>query len=826
MKSAWPFVLSFLLLFSVGYASFNQKPQPVRFVPEIAQSGCTASSCHEGIASIRDQSSGMMQQILERGREAGDPEGCIVCHGGDPAAATAEAAHYSAKAAHGSAARPFYPDPGSPWINAHTCGLCHAELIDTQWNSLMMTEAGKIQGTSWTFGSLQGYNHGWGNYDARNPDDESLRRGTETYRAYMGHLRAAEPGAYPDAMSGVRAAPVDLDALADHPEQSAFTYMRAECQRCHLAVRGRAKRGDYRGMGCSACHIPYGNEGVYEGGDPSIDRENPRHLLVHSIQATRETEVTVHGTTYSGIPVETCTTCHDRGKRIGVTYQGLMESAYTSPFTEGGGGQLGLHTKHYMAMQEDIHYQRGMMCQDCHTSIDVHGDGFLAGTNLAQVEIECADCHGTPDAYPWELPLGFGDEFAEDAASGPPRGVRPRGVARELYGGSLERATPYPVEDGYILSARGNPFPEVVRRGDLIVVHTAGGKDLELKPLKFIDAGDELETEPAVAMREISSHIEKMECYSCHASWAPQCYGCHVKVDYSEGKKSFDWIAAGNLHREADHAADAGETGYDCFLAGEVSEQRSYMRFENPPLGVNGEGRVTPVIPGCQPSITVIGAGGETLLLNHIFRSAPGLEGSGPEGQLCIDMSPANPHTNGRARTCESCHLSDKAAGYGIDGGTHTRGWDEPIVVDLMTADGKVLPQSARPQLEPIAGLSGDWSRFVTREGEQVQTVGHHFSLSRPLNNSERAHMDRQGVCLSCHEEIPAESLAVSLLHHTADVLGALPRTADAHASLLNKIFLLSAWVQVGGGAVGGAAFLAGALWLWRRRRARLKASA
>jgi len=219
----------------------------------------------------------------------------------------------------------------------------------------------------------------------------------------------------------------------------------------------------------------------------------------------------------------------------------------------------------------------------------------------------------------------------------------------------------------------------------------------------------------------------------------------------------------------------------------------------------------------------VIGADGETLLLNHIFRSAAGLEGSGPEGQLCIDMSPANPHTNGRARKCESCHLSEKAAGYGIDGGTHTRGWDEPIVVDLMTADGTVLPKSARPQLEPIAGLGNDWSQFVTREGEQVQTVGHHFSLSRPLNNDERAHMDRRGVCLSCHEEIPSESLAVSLLHHTADVLGALPRTAESHSSLLNKILLLSAWVQVGGGAVGGALFLAGMLWLWRRRRARLR---
>jgi len=299
-----------------------------------------------------------------------------------------------------------------------------------------------------------------------------------------------------------------------------------------------------------------------------------------------------------------------------------------------------------------------------------------------------------------------------------------------------------------------------------------------------------------------------------------------VKIDYSEGKRSFDWIAAGNKHKAAAHAADAGENGYDCFLAGKVSEQRSYMRFEDPPLGVNGEGRITPVIPGCQPSITVIGPGGETVLLNHIFRSAPGLEGAGPEGQLCVDMSPANPHTSGRARSCESCHLSDKAAGHGIDGGRHTRGWDEPVVVDLMTADGIVLPRSARPQLEPILGLSADWSRFVTEEGKQLQTVGHHFSLSRPLDDSERAHMDRRGVCLSCHEEIPAESLAVSLLHHTADVLGALPRTADAHGSLLNKILLLSAWTQVGGGAVAGAAFLAGAIWLWRRRRAKPESNA
>ena len=35
--------------------------------------------------------------------------------------------------------------------------------------------------------------------------------------------------------------------------------------------------------------------------------------------------------------------------------------------------------------------------------------GQVSGT-LAQVEIECSDCHGTPKRYPWELPLGVGEE--------------------------------------------------------------------------------------------------------------------------------------------------------------------------------------------------------------------------------------------------------------------------------------------------------------------------------------------------------------------------------------------------------------------------------
>ena len=792
-----------LILVTVAFPVGSDGQQADRNVEE---SGCL--TCHQGIEPIREPDSGMMQQIMAMGRGLGDPAGCVVCHRGDPSATVKDDAHQ------GTA---FYPDPGSPWINEFTCGPCHADHTGAQWNSLMMTEAGKIQGTAWAFGSLEGYDHKWGNYDARNPENAEERLGTQAYRAYMERLKGLEPGVFPDAMTTLPEAPTDPAAVVEHPELAAFTYHRTECQRCHLAVKGRQERGDYRGMGCSACHIPYGNEGLYEGGDNAILKDEPGHLLVHSIQATREAKVTVHGQTYSGIPVETCTTCHDRGKRIGVSFQGLMESAYTSPYTEGGGGQLALHTKHYIAMQEDIHYQKGMMCQDCHTSFDVHGDGFLAGANLAQVQIECSDCHGTPDAYPWELPLGFMDEFES-----PPRTGEPRGVAQKLPS-PLEEGTGYATNDGYLISARGNPFPEVVRKGNHVVIHTAGGKDLELKPLKLLETEKQLSVEPRVAMRQVALHLDTMECYACHATWAPQCYGCHVKVDYSGGAKSFDWVAAGHKHEESQHAADAGESNYETFVPGEVKEQRSYLRWEDPALGVNGERRVTPVIPGCQVSVTVVGPDGETIVKNHIFRTTPGTEGSGEAGQLGIDMSPAQPHTTGHARSCESCHLSDKALGYGIGGGRLNRPWDKPIVVDLMTADGQVLPQSARTQIEPVPELEADWSRFVTEDGRQLQTVGHHFRGSRPLNDKERANTDRQGLCLACHQEIPTESVAVSLLHHVAKHADALPKTSEQHAGLIHKTLLFSAWGQAGGAVIVTLALLAVAGWLvtrWRRRNA------
>ena len=270
---------------------------------------------------------------------------------------------------------------------------------------------------------------------------------------------------------------------------------------------------------------------------------------------------------------------------------------------------------------------------------------------------------------------------------------------------------------------------------------------------------------------------------------------------------------------EAGIRHDRGEQGYDTIIPGKVTEQRSYLRWEEPMLGINGEGRVTPLAPGCQPSVTVIGEDGSPVLLNHIFRTEAGSEGAGDEGQLAIDMSPTQPHTTTRnARTCESCHASAKALGLGIGS---TRPWDERHYVDLETTDGKILPRQTQPQMEPVQNLEHDWSRIVDEQGNQLATVGHHFQLSRALDQSEQQRVSREGTCRACHQEIPDESLAVNLLHHIAKYSGQLPETNQQHSGLVQKILLLAAWVQVAGAVIVPLGLVTGVFW-WRRRRRRI----
>ncbi len=742
----------FAFMITAGWAVAQDAPEQVD-PDRAAEMGCL--SCHEG---IEDFTTGvMMDTIKALGPDYNDPDGCVVCHGGNPQGLTADEAHAGTPTELAEAGGPhtFYPDPGAVWIADKSCGQCHDGYSERLIKSLMNTEAGKLQGNLWSWGVLDTRRSVYGNYDLVDEDGYEPAVGTDAYKEYMLAYAESHPDQLPPSMEQVP--DVDVNAISEHPNLAGITYSRQQCQRCHVGVNGREKRGDFRGAGCSSCHVPYSNEGLYEGGDPMIAKDQPGKLLTHQMQASRKSVVKHGDVEYSGIPTETCVSCHNRGKRIGVSYQGIMEFPYGSPYNESGGKQPKLHTKNYLYIKEDLHHavesregnpEGGMLCQDCHTTVDMHGDGNLPGTTLAQVEIECEDCHGTVSRFPWELPLGYGEEFQTDLEQAP------RGLTDELTDEQYF-AEVYDEEDGYLLTTRGNPFGNVVKRGSKVIMHSASGLDFEVPVLAQIARDGTWKSPNAkVAMGSVNKHMESMECYACHADWAPQCYGCHITVDYSEGKTDVDWITNANNRLDNGLTADAplgtnGLTG-----PGKVSETRSYLRWEEPTLGINGEGRVSPLMPGCQVITTVIDKDGNTVVQNETWMTP---DAGGTKG---LDHAAVQPHTAGReARTCESCHNNPKALGYGISGGRFLQGYDKGFVVDLKTEDGQVIPRQSQYQSVPIPSLDHDLSRIVTEEGKQLVTVGSHWDLTGPLPQEMREKMERTGLCMGCHQNMTNEDL-------------------------------------------------------------------
>ena len=420
-----------------------------------------------------------------------------------------------------------------------------------------------------------------------------------------------------------------------------------------------------------------------------------------------------------------------------------MEFPYLSPWREDATPQRKLHKKRYFHIGPDVHFERGMDCGDCHTSIDVHGDGNIYPTTGHAVEIECEDCHGTPTQAPWELPVGYGDALR--------LGRTPRDV---LHTGGKD----------YLLTARGNPFGNVVRKGQKVLLTDSKGNVHEAPLAGSVASGQgqgKANPRAHVAMGAVP-HTNTLECYSCHAVWVPQCYGCHLKEDFSGRttggvKAQRDWLASSDAHDPI------GRTG-NISTPGRLVETRSYLRWERPPLARNKEQRTSPVTTGCQVMATLVDKNGVVTTLNQPFTSSLGTYG--------IAMNPAQPHTiSGNARTCESCHTDPKALGYGIDGGRFG---------NLAKAHEGDIPGTERtePQI-PAIPFPYDLSTLVKREGEQVQTMT--YKAVRPMNNFERHRVEREGLCIGCHQHYGTPAWQ-ALLERVGPA-----GTTRKHAEMMNK---------------------------------------
>lgn len=228
------------------------------------------------------------------------------------------------------------------------------------------------------------------------------------------------------------------------------------------------------------------------------------------------------------------------------------------------------------------------------------------------------------------------------------------------------------------------------------------------------------------------------------------------------------------------------------------AQYTEHQQWRNPVLGVNGEGRVSPLMPLLQQDITLVAPDDAVLLRRHIFTSHTAQKDSEtiynalyesiedlfvnrvntsreetvlslydsaseyaeqtvPLNDLLsasFTMAPLAPHTVTRnARPCESCHVSSKALGYGDDSGFGVafaplkQSWLQAALSgggQTEILDRDIARRMSSRRNGHISAPQVPYTQLVTRNGKQLQQVGFHWVLSSPLLEEQRTAMENQ----------------------------------------------------------------------------------
>lgn len=372
---------------------------------------------------------------------------------------------------------------------------------------------------------------------------------------------------------------------------------------------------------------------------------------------------------------EVCRRCHNRSGRIALTYQGLSDSNDGLVPTREGmpGPRLLGGLRDATAISPDIHHAKGMDCIDCHTSRDIMGDGYAYRNLYQQTEIKCEDCHGSPGEKPRHQEIKR--ENAEP--------VRESGN----YQRRAERG------DKMVLTSKGRPYSNVFfEEGEVRVIGKRDGKSHKSKVIT--DTPE----------HTIDGH-ERLECYACHSRAVPQCYGCHTKYDQTEMGR--DYIKG----RET---------------PGAFSETEDYRRLYPFPLALNQRGKISPVTPGCQTFVTVIGPDGKKRLDEHVFPYKDG----GPR----LRFAPFYSHnTAEKAVGCRECHANPDFLGFGQH------------VVEKDSIQATLICEQSEEK--PLDGF------LTMKEGRVKAFSAITREHSRPLTGGEIKKIMKVNLCLVCHDD-------------------------------------------------------------------------
>jgi hypothetical protein len=326
------------------------------------------------------------------------------------------------------------------------------------------------------------------------------------------------------------AAPRGVAAMLEDPERLSLAedQFAKMCASCHLWQK-RSDGGEIekRGGGCSACHVV----------KPSRSQDDPSLAsFEHAKLSTR-------------IPADNCLRCHNRSARQGLAYQGRFESeGYGTPYHRGAPGTRRLSGgRYYLQGPPDIHFEKGMTCIDCHTHLELMGDGQAHEYLEEQTEISCSMCHD-----PVFEPVRKKDELAGSLTA-------------------LNRAVPELRGTRIAYSPGSTPLYHLRSLGDRTVLF----RKLDGKPIVMES------TDLDQPQHTLSGH-ERLSCQACHSRLMPQCYGCHLEYRRDEAQRD---KLSGRM------------------TTGRWKEGRSYMRLRKPILGIDG-GEIVPFAP-CQVFVSV-----------------------------------------------------------------------------------------------------------------------------------------------------------------------------------------------------------------------------
>ena len=508
------------------------------------------------------------EEMSRHAARATSVDGCLACHAqvSDPSPAHPVAVLGCAPCHGGNrhsrdkrrAHSGMFSNPGDLAIVDQTCGQssCHPDQAARIKQSIMTTNAGMLASLTWLWGSA----------------------------GQAMHLDATGRSMADMNMTG--------------PPRDYYAKM---CSGCHFR-RPRTTGGrefDQRGGGCSGCHVV---------GAPG-ERDEGLHRLAHSPLSLR-------------VPMANCVRCHNRSARIGLTYQGQLEDdGYGTPHQDGGPNRRQLSGgRSAIAIPADAHFLAGMVCIDCHTGLEIMGDGTAHATLKDQLEIRCRDCHEP--------------QFTRNATAWA-EAVRLSGLNRRVP----PAPDGSPAEKVLAVARKGSPLyalrqvlaPVGKARPGVAVLY----RKLDGAPLTMTLHA------PPLPHHSLPGH-ERLACQACHSPFMPQCFGCHatLRLDLTQ----------------RDHMLDRDTPG-------RWDEARSFTRFEAPALGLAGGRRVMPFSP-CQVAVSVYDGAG-------VYGPAAS---RGKAGMTSFD-----PHsTQNASRTCLDCHLEPRAMGLGsgrfmADGGLAVR---------------------------------------------------------------------------------------------------------------------------------------------------------